>query len=183
MDPAVLPLWPQIVRIAGPAYTVRCAPGDNLMLHAAIYRAAAGSVIVVQGGDLEYALAGGNVCAVAQKRGVRGFVLDGALRDVAEVRASGFPVFAKAVIPKPGAKEAIGSLNEPVTCGGVRVEPGDIVVGDEEGIVVVPLAERDAVLAAALRRQAGDAAQSLNDWEKDHRRRIEAALAAKGFRD
>jgi regulator of RNase E activity RraA len=183
MDPAVRPLWPQIVRIAGPAYTVRCAPGDNLMLHAAIYRAAAGSVIVVQGGDLEYALAGGNVCAVAQKRGVRGFVLDGALRDVAEVRASGFPVFAKAVIPKPGAKEAIGSLNEPVTCGGVRVEPGDIVVGDEEGIVVVPLAERDAVLAAALRRQAGDAAQSLNDWEKDHRRRIEAALAAKGFRD
>jgi len=183
MDPSVRPLWPQIARIAGPAYTVRCAPGDNLMLHAAIYRAAAGSVIVVQGGDLTYALAGGNVCAVAQKRGVCGFVLDGALRDVAEVHASGFPVFAKAVIPKPGAKEAIGSLNEPVTCGGVRVEPGDIVVGDEEGIVVVARAERDAVLAAALKRQAADAAQSLDDWEKDHRRRIEAALAAKGFRE
>ena len=64
----------------------------------------------------------------------------------------------------------------------MRVEPGDIVVGDEEGIVVVARAERDAVLAAASKRQAADAAQSLDDWEKDHRRRIEAALAAKGFR-
>jgi regulator of RNase E activity RraA len=182
MNPAVRALWPGIARIAGPAYTVRCAPGDNLMLHAAIYRAPPGSVVVVQGGDADYALAGGNVCAVAQKNGIAGFVLDGAMRDLVEVRASGFPVFARCAIPKPGTKEIPGSLNEAVICGGVRVEPGDIVVADEEGIVVVPHAERDDVLAAALERALADASQTLEDWERDHRRRIEQTLAAKGFR-
>src|SRR4051812_45106387 len=87
MDPGIRPLWTPVPRVAGPAYTVRCPPGDNLMLHAAIYRAAPGSVIVVQSGDLDFALAGGNVCAVAQRRGVAAFVLDGLIRDLAEVRA------------------------------------------------------------------------------------------------
>src|SRR6476620_562529 len=77
MDIGIRGLWQDISRIAGPAFTVRCAPGDNLMLHAAIYRAPAGSVIVVESADLNYAVAGGNVCAVAQKRGILGFVIDG----------------------------------------------------------------------------------------------------------
>lgn len=183
MDAGIRPMWPQIRRVAGPAYTVRCAPGDNLMLHAAIYRAPPGAVVVVQGADADHALAGGNVCAVAHRNGINGFVLDGAVRDVAEIRASAFPVFARAVIPKPGTKHALGALQEAVTCGNVLVEPGDIVVGDEEGIVVVPHAEREAVLAAARARAAADAAQTLDAWEQDHRRRIEAALAAQGFRD
>jgi 4-hydroxy-4-methyl-2-oxoglutarate aldolase len=174
----IRPLWPGMARVAGPAYTVRCAAGDNLMLHAAIYRALAGSIIVVEGGDADFALAGGNVCAVAQRNGIAGFVLDGAIRDVAEIRASGFPVFAKAVVPKPGTKEILGALDAAVTCGGVRVEPHDVVVGDEEGIVVVPHAERDTVLAAALKRASADAAQTLEEWERDHRRRIEATLTA-----
>ncbi|QHY96950.1 4-carboxy-4-hydroxy-2-oxoadipic acid aldolase [Streptomyces sp. S4.7] len=72
MDLGIRPLWPSVPRIAGPAFTVRCAPGDNLMLHAAIYRAEPGSVIVVQAGDVDYALAGGNVCAVASGAGSRG---------------------------------------------------------------------------------------------------------------
>ena len=77
--------------MAGPALTVKAPPGDNLMLHAAIYRAPAGSVIVVEAGDVDYAVAGGNVCAVAQKNGIAGFVVDGVIRDLAEVREKRFP--------------------------------------------------------------------------------------------
>jgi regulator of RNase E activity RraA len=168
-------------RIAGPAYPVRCAPGDNLMLHAAIYRASPGSVIVVEAGDVDYAVSGGNVCAVAQRRGVAGFVVDGVIRDIAEVRGAGFPVFARGVIPIPGGKEVIGTLNGSVHCGGVEVAPGDVVVADEEGIVVVPVAELDTVLVAAQARAARDAAETLDEWEAAHRLRVEAILRDKDF--
>lgn len=182
MDARIRPLWPDIRRIAGPAYPVRCGPGDHLMLHAAIYRAPPGSVIVVEAADADYALAGGNVCAVAQKHGIAAFVLDGAIRDVAEIRALKFPVFATAIVPKAGSKEYAGSLNRPVTCGAVDVASGDIVVGDEEGIVVIPSAEQQAVLIAARKRAAADVAQSLQEWEDDHRRRITEILGGKGFK-
>src|SRR5580698_6540191 len=80
MDIGIRPLCTPSVRVAGPAFTVLCPPADNLMLHAAIYRAEPGSVIVVQAGDLDYAMAGGNVCAVAQRRGISAFVIDGVIR-------------------------------------------------------------------------------------------------------
>src|SRR5690349_1285823 len=102
MDMGIHSLWAEIPRVAGPAYTVRRAPGDNLMLHAAIYRAPRGSIIVVEAGDLDYAVAGGNVCAVAQKHGILAFVIDGVIRDVAEARANRFPVFARGLSPIPG---------------------------------------------------------------------------------
>src|SRR5215213_2356254 len=86
MDIGIRPLWTGMPRVVGPAYPVRCAPGDNLMLHAAIYRAPVGSIIVVEAGDAAYAVAGGNVCAVAQKNGITAFVIDGVIRDLAEVR-------------------------------------------------------------------------------------------------
>ena len=181
MDIGIRPLWQPIPRIAGPAYPVRCPAGDHLMLHAAIYRAAPGAVIVVESGDLNYALAGGNVCAVAQRHGIAGFVLDGALRDIAESRARRFPVFGRGVIPIPGAKDRIGSLNETARCGGVEVSPGDIVVADEEGIVVVPKTRAAEVLQAAQKRAAKDAAQSLEEWESAHYARIEEILRKKGF--
>src|SRR5215475_1570409 len=79
MDIGIRPLWTPVPRLAGPAFTVKCPPGDNLMLHAAIHRAEPGSVVVVEAGDTDYALAGGNVCAVAQRRGIAGFVLDGVI--------------------------------------------------------------------------------------------------------
>ena len=94
-------------RVAGPGVHGALSARDNLMLHAAIYRAEPGSVIVVESGDLDYALAGGNVCAVAQRRGIAAFVLDGVIRDLGEVREAGFPVFARGVIPIPGAKKAV----------------------------------------------------------------------------
>jgi 4-hydroxy-4-methyl-2-oxoglutarate aldolase len=181
MDIGIRPLWQEMPRIAGPAYPVRCPAGDHLMLHAAIYRALPGSVIVVEAGDVDYALAGGNVCAVAQKRGIAAFVVDGVIRDLAEARSRRFPVFARGVIPMPGGKDKIGVLNGPVRCGGVEVAPGDIVVADEEGIVVVPKLRLAEVLEAAQTRAKKDAAQTLDEWEAAHRSRIEEILRKKGF--
>jgi 4-hydroxy-4-methyl-2-oxoglutarate aldolase len=149
VEGGIRPLWSPMPRIAGPAFTVRCPPGDNLMLHAAVHRADRGSVIVVQAGDVDYAVSGGNVCAVAQRRGIAAFVVDGVIRDIAEVRDMGFPVFARGVMPVPGGKNVVAPLNEPVQCGGVTVRAGDVVVADEEGIVVVPIARREQVLGEA----------------------------------
>ncbi|MBE9160275.1 RraA family protein [Nodosilinea sp. LEGE 06152] len=181
MDMGIRELWPRIPRLAGPAYTVRCPAGDNLMLHAAIYRATPGSVIVVQAGDVDYAVAGGNVCAIAQNRGIAGFVVDGVIRDVAEVREARFPVFARGVMPVPGQKKQLGTLNQPIVCGGVQVSPGDMVVADEEGIAVIPAAQQEAVWQAAQQRSDADAAQSLTDWEASHRAKVAQALQSLGF--
>jgi regulator of RNase E activity RraA len=180
MDIGIRPLWPGMPRVAGPAFPVRCPPGDNLMLHAAIYRARPGDVIVVEAGDTDYAVAGGNVCLVAQRRGVAAFVVDGVIRDLAEVREHRFPVFARGVIPIPGAKDAVGVLNGAVRCGGVQVAPGDVVVADEEGIVVVPAGRAAAVRQAAEARAAKEAGETLDAWETAHRARIDEILKKKG---
>jgi len=181
MDSGIRPLWQGMPRIAGPAFTVRCPAGDNLMLHAAIYRAPAGSVIVVESADDEYAVAGGNVCAIAQKRGVVGFVIDGVIRDLAEVRESKFSVFARGVIPIPGGKNQIDVLNGPIRCGGVQVSPGDMVIADEEGIVVIPASRIDEIGTKAQARADKDAAETLEIWEKNHRAKIDEILRNKGF--
>ncbi|MFC9679057.1 RraA family protein [Streptomyces sp. NPDC056948] len=181
MDIGIRPLWEPVPRVAGPAFTVRCPPGDNLMLHAAIHRAEPGSVVVVESGDLNYALAGGNVCAIAQRRGVTAFVLDGLIRDLPEVREARFPVFARGVIPIPGTKSAVRPFGERVRCGGVGVDAGDVVVADEEGVVVVPGARREEVLTAARAKLAKEAAETLDDWESAHRARIDKILAEQGF--
>jgi regulator of RNase E activity RraA len=178
MDAGIRPLWTPVPRVAGPAFTVRCRPGDNLMLHAAIHRAAPGDVIVVESGDLDYALAGGNVCAVARRRGIAAFVLDGMIRDIAEVREMRFPVFARGIIPIPGTKAEVVPLNVAVRCGGIGVATGDVVVADEEGVVVVPAGRRDQVLADARAKQAKDDAESLDDWAAAHAAKINAILAA-----
>lgn len=181
MDHGIRPLWAPMPRLAGPAYPVRCAPADNLVVHAAIHRAPPGAVLVVEAADRDYAVAGGNVCAWAQQRGIAGMVVDGVIRDVAEVRDKGFRVLARGVIPIPGGKDGPGVLNGPITCGGVQVEPGDVVVGDEEGIVVVPHARAAEVLRAAVAKAAKDASERLEDWARAHRERIEAILRERGL--
>ncbi|HTY77776.1 MAG TPA: RraA family protein [Candidatus Bathyarchaeia archaeon] len=178
---AIHPLWTDIPRIAGPAFTVRTAHHDNLMLHAAIYRAEPGDVIVVEAGDDSMAVAGGNVCAIAQKRGVAGIVIDGVIRDIGESRANGFPLFARGRSPIPAAKEGPGEINHPIRCGGVVVNPGDVVVADDEGIVVIPLAKAEEVLKKAQAKADADAKQSLDAWEKNHRSKVDATLKAKGY--
>lgn len=181
MDMSIRPLWAPVPRVAGPACTVRCPPGDNLMVHAAIYRAAPGSVLVVEAGDAEYAVAGGNVCAVAQRQGIAALVVDGVVRDLAEVRDRKFPVFARGVVPVAGIKAAVAPLNTPVQCGGVTVQAGDVVVADEDGVIVVPVDGRDQVLGKGRAKLATEASQSLDDWEAEHRARIGRLLADNGF--
>jgi 4-hydroxy-4-methyl-2-oxoglutarate aldolase len=183
MDRRIRPLWSPMPRLAGPAFTVTCAPGDNLMLHAAIYRAAPGSVLVVAGGDADYAVAGGNVCAVAQRRGIAAFVVDGVIRDLAEVRDARFPVCARGVVPVAGVKAATAPLNEPVRCGGVIVRAGDVVVADDDGVLVVPAESRDQVLRDGRAKATAEAGQTLEEWETEHHARIERILAEHGFAD
>ncbi|MEV0157688.1 RraA family protein [Micromonospora sp. NPDC050686] len=132
-------------------------------------------------GDVDWAVGGGNVCAVAHRRGIAAFVVDGVIRGLAEVRELGFPVFARGVVPIPGAKAAVAPLNEPVRCGGVTVHAGDVVIADEEGVVVVPGERREQVHAAARAKAAKDAGESLDEWERAHRTRIDAILRARGF--
>jgi 4-hydroxy-4-methyl-2-oxoglutarate aldolase len=181
MDMGIREMWPRIPRIAGPAYPVSCPPGDNLMLHTAIYRAEPGAVIVVQAGDTRYAMAGGNVCATAQQRGIAGFVINGVIRDVAEVREAQFPVFARGLSPVPGKKQALGTLNQPITCGGVVVHPGDVVIADEEGIAVVPMAQREEIWALAQQRADKDEANTLADWQANHRAKVDGHLQKLGY--
>jgi regulator of RNase E activity RraA len=121
------------------------------------------------------------VCAVAQRRGIAAFVVDGVIRDVGEVREMRFPVFARGVIPIPGTKAAIQPLNEPIRCGGVAVRAGDVVVADEEGIVVVPAARQDQILQAGSARLEREATESLDAWRQAHQARISKILADGGF--
>lgn len=183
MDIGIRPLWEGMARVAGPSFTVRSVAGDNLMVHAAIHRAEPGDVIVVEAADTDFAMAGGNVCAWAQRRGVVALVVDGVIRDVAEVRNNRFPVFARGVIPIPGRKGGPGEINAPIRCGGAVVRPGDIVVADEEGIVVVPHGRATEVLKKAQAKAEAEAAEDLEGWARAHREQIDALLKAKGCRE
>lgn len=179
VHPDIHPLWPEMPRVVGPAHAVRCAPGDQLMLHAAIHRAEPGSVLVVESGGSTLAVAGGNVCAVAHRRGIAGLVVDGYIRDLGEVRDLGFPVFARGVFPKPGAKQHVLPSGR-ATVGGVQVVTGDAVIADQEGIVVVAGQDAASVFATAASRAQQESEQDLDQWEARHRQRITAALEAAG---
>lgn len=177
MAAGISSLWQPTPSIVGQAFTVHCTAGDNLMLHAAIHRAPAGSIIVVQSDAPHYALAGGNVCLVAQERGIKGFVLDGVIRDIAELREAKFPVFARGNMPKPGTKNSVTALNVSIKCGGVTVNGGDIIAADEEGIVVVAHKDAEQVVIKAREKAAKDAAQSLRAWREGHEAKIDSLLA------
>ncbi len=172
MDYRIKPLWQGMPRIAGPAYTVQLTAGDNLMLHAAIYQAPAGSILVVDAGDDSHAVAGGNVCAIAQQRGIAGMIIEGVIRDIGEIRESRFPVYALGCVAKPGIKKVVAPLNQPITCGSVSVNPDDQVVADEEGIVIIPQLQQSEAFTIAKKRTEMDAATSLSDWEKSHYAKI-----------
>jgi regulator of RNase E activity RraA len=176
------PLWPSPPRVAGSAFTIRTGKYDNLMFHASIYLAQPGDVIVVEAGDDEMAVAGGNVCAIAQRRGVAALVVDGVIRDVVESREKRFPLFARGISPIPAKRVGDGAMNVQIRCGGVIVNPGDVVVADEEGIVVIPRGRAEDVLRKAQEKVATDARLSLDDWEKRHRSAVETALKGRGYR-
>jgi 4-hydroxy-4-methyl-2-oxoglutarate aldolase len=137
------------MKFAGPACTVEVRPGDNLMIHAALALAKPGDVIIVDGGGyLGSALTGFLMVSQARAAGHAAFVIDGAVRDIEETCASGFPVFAAGSNPNGPTKAIGGKVNWPASVGGVAVNPGDLVVGDADGVVVVPQEKAEEVLAA-----------------------------------
>jgi 4-hydroxy-4-methyl-2-oxoglutarate aldolase len=137
-------------KMVGPAITVKIYPADNLMLHKATQIAKAGDVIVIDaGGFADMALLGDLLCLVCQTKGIEGIVLDGGVRDIEGIRELGFPVFAKGIIPVGPLKDSPGSINVPIQCGGLPVAPGDLVVGDSDGVVVVPRPRMQEVLNKA----------------------------------
>ncbi len=152
----IAPLAPSM-RFAGPAVTVEVRPGDNLMIHAALALVQPGDVIVVDGkGDLNAALMGEIMCQQAAALGVAGVVIDGAVRDSEALRAMGFPMFAAGLNPNGPTKAVSGRLNHPVTVGGVTVHPGDLVVGDADGVTVVERAKAASLLPLAAEKVAAE---------------------------
>lgn len=176
MDIGMKSLLSPTPKLMGYAFTVRCSNRSNTYVHDAIYSAPKGSVIVVEADANDYAVAGGNVCAVAQQNGIAGFVIDGVIRDVAEARDINFPIFARGVFPKPGGKTDDGESQVEINCGGVTVNTGDLIVADEEGIVVIPQAEIESTLESALAKQQKAEAQSLADWRANHEAKIKSIL-------
>jgi 4-hydroxy-4-methyl-2-oxoglutarate aldolase len=157
------PLIPGL-RIAGPAVTAFCAPGDNLMMHRALYLAQAGDVLVVQApeGGAQW---GDLAARYAKAKGLAGIVVDGYVRDTDELAALRSPVWSTRIGPSSPQKNAGGLVNAPVMCAGARVEPGDLVVADGDGVIVVPRRDAGAVVERARQRMQREAA---------HRSEIEA---------
>lgn len=145
------------MKVAGPAFTVEVRPGDNLMFHVALAVARPGDVIVVDGkGDDTCALFGELMVAQAQAAGLAGFVVDAASRDTDTLAAGTFPMFSAGRNPCGPTKGLPGTLARPISVGGVAVQPGDLVVGDADGVVVVPRDQVEAVLAAADAKLAAE---------------------------
>ncbi|MFF7312638.1 4-carboxy-4-hydroxy-2-oxoadipate aldolase/oxaloacetate decarboxylase [Streptomyces sp. NPDC008137] len=139
--------------LCGPAFTVQCAPRDNLMLQTAIAYARPGDVIVVSAGAYEEAGSFGDVLANAcQSKGLGGLITDTGVRDTEDLRALGFPVFSRSVSIKGTVKETVGPMCEPVTVGGVLVRPGDVMRADADGVVVVRREDAAEVAAASQQR-------------------------------
>ncbi len=152
----IAPLAPTM-RFAGPALTVEVRPGDNLMIHAALAVARPGDVIVVDGkGDLSSALMGEIMSQQAVALGVVAVVIDGAVRDAEAIRELGFPMYAAGLNPNGPTKNVAGRLNHPISIGGVTVKPGDLVVGDGDGVTVIEREKAAAMLPLAAEKVAAE---------------------------
>ena len=167
-------------KLVGLAFTVKTAPGDNLMIHKALDLAGPGDVLVVDGGgDANNALVGELMASHARKRGIVGFVIDGAIRDIAWFQD--FPCYARSNCHRGPYKDGPGEINVPVSIGGLVIHPGDIVVGDEDGVVAIHPDEAAVVLEGA-RKKAKDEAKQLEDTLAGRLDRswVDKALAVKG---
>jgi 4-hydroxy-4-methyl-2-oxoglutarate aldolase len=152
LGPGIRPAWPGI-RVGGTAVTALCWPGDNLMIHAAVEQCRPGDLLVVTTTSPSTDGAFGELLATSlAHRGVRGLVTTGGVRDVAELRAMGFPVFSAAICAQGTVKATAGAVNVPVSVGGQLIAPGDAVIADDDGVVVVPRSAVTAAVAAARAR-------------------------------
>lgn len=156
--------------LAGPALTVKARPGDNLMLHKAIALAVPGDIIVVDaGGDLTNALMGEMMLMQMVGRGVAGVVINGAIRDAAYIRDQDWPVFAAGVTHRGPYKNGPGEINVPIAIDGMVIAPGDLVLGDDDGLLCVPFGQTKAVLAAAQAKYDAEQCQIANIQAGTHK--------------
>ncbi|MFY9512710.1 MAG: RraA family protein [Rubrivivax sp.] len=169
--------------LCGPAFTVRVRPGDNLMIHKALMMVQPGDVLVIDGGgDVSQALVGGLMRTTCLARRLGGLVIDGAVRDIVEWAQDGMPIYARGHTHRGPTKDGPGEINVPLACAGLAVLPGDLVVGDADGVIAVPAAEAAEVLErcrAHLKKEArirADNAAGSADPE-----RFDAVLRAKGL--
>lgn len=140
----------RIKKFAGPALTVRVRPGDNLFLHKALDLAKAGDVVVVDaGGALNTAIIGAMMSHYAKTRGIEALVIDGAIRDVEELAEVDFPVVARGATPNGPYKTGPGEIGYPIACGGLSISAGDLLVGDQDGVLVIPRDDVTAILGLA----------------------------------
>lgn len=152
----IAPLSPGM-RVTGSAITVEVRPGDNLMIHVALAIAQPGDVILVDGkGDLSSALMGEIMCQQAAALGIAGVVIDGAVRDSEAIRELGFPMYAAGLNPNGPTKSVAGRVNHPISIGGVTVNPGDLVVGDADGITIVERDKAAGLLPLAAEKVAAE---------------------------
>jgi 4-hydroxy-4-methyl-2-oxoglutarate aldolase len=152
LGPGIRPGWPGC-RVGGTAVTALCWPGDNLMIHAAVEQCRPGDVLIVTTTSPSADGAFGELLATSlAHRGVRGLVTTGGVRDLATLRVMGFPVFSAAISAQGTVKATAGAVNVPVSIGGQRIAPGDAVVADDDGVVIVPRTGVTGALAAARAR-------------------------------
>lgn len=157
MDCGIRQMFPSR-KFAGPAVTVKVRSGDNFMLHKAISLVQPGDVLVVETqGCNAYAVCGDLMVSCMDKLGVAGLVVDGTVRDIETLREIGMPVFARGTVCGAGDKEGPGEVNFPVACGGVVVNPGDLVMGDDNGVVVIPKDDIGEAIAGADKKLAAEA--------------------------
>ncbi len=158
VDPEIRPLTGAEHRLCGAACTVRVFPGDNLMVHKALDVARPGDIVVVNGGNSSAAVLGDLVATKARHRGIAGFIVDGLVRDLPGIVEAGVPVFARGTTPLGPLHRGPGEINHPICCGGVVVNPGDVVIADPAGIVVIPREIAPELLQRLQSHQASNAA-------------------------
>ncbi len=169
--------------LCGPAITVRVRPGDNLMIHKAMMMACPGDVIVIDGaGDLTQALVGGLMRTTALTRKLGGFVIDGAIRDLIEWAEDGIPIFARGHTHRGPSKVGPGEINVPIACAGLTVQPGDLILGDADGVIAVPAGEVANLLPKARAHLEREARIRLeNEQGTSDPERFDAVLREKGL--